>query len=231
MSPSSLSSTASGPAAAGPDAGPDGRPARAATAPDLWLIRHGESTWNIAGLAQGHNDEAELTERGLRQAADAAAQFGYRPVRAIYASDLRRAQQTAAAFAAVLGLPVQADRRLRERSLGVVEGNPHAAIGPSVTGLADGLVIDPDTRPPAGESVRDLYLRAAAFYDDLAADVAGSMPATSGDVLVIAHGGTVRVLDAYIHGVPVDQMTWRPVDNATIVRIPEFGTQSRGGSR
>jgi broad specificity phosphatase PhoE len=50
-------------------------------------------------------------------------------------------------------------------------------------------------------------------------------------VLVIAHGGTVRVLDAYIHGVPVDQMTWRPVDNATIVRIPEFGTQSRGGSR
>ena len=74
--------------------------------PALWLVRHGESTWNTAGLAQGHNDEAELTERGLRQAAEAAAQFGYRPVRAIYASDLRRAQQTAAAFAAVLGLPV-----------------------------------------------------------------------------------------------------------------------------
>jgi broad specificity phosphatase PhoE len=233
MSPSSLSSTASAPApaAAGPGAGPDGRPARVATAPDLWLIRHGESTWNIAGLAQGHNDEAELTERGLRQAADAAAQFGYRPVRAIYASDLRRAQQTAAAFAAVLGLPVQADRRLRERCLGVAEGSPHAAIGSSVTGLADGLVIDPDTRPPAGESVRDLYLRAAAFYDDLTAEVADSVSATSGDVLVIAHGGTVRVLDAYIHGVPVDQLTWRPVDNATIVRIPEFSTQSRGGSR
>jgi broad specificity phosphatase PhoE len=217
------------PAAAG--TGPDARPGLVVTAPDLWLIRHGESTWNLAGLAQGHNDEAELTERGLRQAADAAAQFGYRPVRAIYTSDLRRAQQTANAFAAVLGLPVQADRRLRERSLGVVEGNPHSAIGPSVTGLADGLVIDPDTRPPAGESVRDLYLRAAEFYDDLAADVAEPASATSGDVLVIAHGGTVRVLDAYIHGVPVDQMTWRPVDNATIVRIPEFVTQSRGGSR
>jgi len=51
------------------------------------------------------------------------------------------------------------------------------------------------------------------------------------DVLVIAHGGTVRVLDAYARGVPVDQMTWRPVDNATIVRIPEFGTLSRGGNR
>src|SRR5580700_11493429 len=95
--------------------------------PTLWLVRHGESTWNTAGLVQGHNDEAELTERGLRQAAEAAAQFGYRPIRAIYASDLRRARQTAAAFAAVLGLTVNVDARLRERSLGVLEGVPSAA--------------------------------------------------------------------------------------------------------
>jgi 2,3-bisphosphoglycerate-dependent phosphoglycerate mutase len=205
--------------------------------PALWLVRHGESTWNIAGLAQGHNDEAELTERGLRQAADAAAQFGYRPVRAIYASDLRRAQQTAAAFAEVLGLPVYTDPRLRERSLGVLEGTAHEAIGPSATGLADGLVIDPDVRPAAGESVRDLYARAAAFCDDLVAglrDGHGPLPGATragGDVLVIAHGGTVRVLHAYTRGVPADQMTWRPVDNATIVRISEFGTAIRGGTR
>jgi broad specificity phosphatase PhoE len=224
MSPSSLSTPAT-------------LPSREVAAPaqyfpaTLWLVRHGESTWNTAGLAQGHNDEAELTERGLRQAAGAAAQFGYRPVRAIYASDLRRAQQTAAAFAAVLGLPVRPDPRLRERSLGVHEGSSHSVIGPAITGLADGLVIDPDTRPQDGESVRDLYLRVATFCDDLTASVAAEGPAISGDVLVIAHGGTVRVLDAYIHGVPVDQMTWRPVENATIVRIPEFGTQSRGGSR
>jgi len=207
--------------------------------PALWLVRHGESTWNIAGLAQGHNDEAELTGRGLRQAADAAAQFGYRPVRAIYSSDLRRAQQTAAAFAAVLGLPVHIDARLRERSLGGLEGTAHRTISPSSTGLAEGLVIDPDARPPAGESVRDLYLRAAAFCDDLIAtlcDGENSLRVNdagpgNGDVVVIAHGGTVRVLDAYLHGVPVDQMTWRPVDNATIVRISEFGTLLRGENR
>jgi broad specificity phosphatase PhoE len=209
-------------------------------APALWLVRHGESTWNIAGLAQGHNDEAELTQRGLRQAAEAAAQFGYRPVRAIYASDLRRAEQTAAAFAGVLGLPVYTDARLRERSLGILEGTALDTIGPSATGLADGLVIAPDARPPSGESVRDLYVRAAAFCDDLAArlrDGGGTLPApagagpASGDVLVIAHGGTLRVIDAYLHGVPVDQMTWRPVDNATIVRIPGFGTPYQGGNR
>ena len=77
----------------------------------MWLVRHGESTWNIAGLAQGHNDEAELTERGLDQAAEIAGQFHGRTVRAIYASDLRRARQTAAAFAAVLDLPVHDGRK------------------------------------------------------------------------------------------------------------------------
>jgi len=238
MSTRSLASTATSQAAAAPEAAPS----VTWTRPALWLVRHGESTWNIAGLAQGHNDEAELTERGLSQAAEAAGQFHGRAVRAIYASDLRRARQTAAAFAAVLGLPVRTDSRLRERSLGVLEGSPSITIDESVTGLAGGLVIDPDARPAAGESVRDLYLRAAEFCDDLAARLrdghdaspgpAGPGPAgAGGDVLVIAHGGTVRVLDAYLHGVAVDQMTWRPVGNAAVVRIPQFGSQPRGGNR
>ena len=189
-------------------------------APDLWLVRHGESTWNVAGLAQGHHDQAELTERGLRQASDAASRFRDRPIRAIYASDLRRAQQTAAAFAAVAGLPVFADARLRERSLGVLEGVPSATIDPSVTGLDGGRVADPDARPSGGESVREMYQRAAAFCDELAATVVDGEPA--GDVLVIAHGGTVRVLAAYLHGIPADQMSWGPVENATVVHIPDF---------
>jgi len=128
--------------------------------PDLHLVRHGESTWNTLGLAQGRGDLAQLTSRGLRQASAAAERFRGHPVRALYASDLRRALQTAAAFSAVLHLPVRADARLRERGLGVLEGSAAAAIDPSVTGLAGGRVIDPEARPAGGESVRDLYLGA-----------------------------------------------------------------------
>jgi 2,3-bisphosphoglycerate-dependent phosphoglycerate mutase len=211
--------------------------------PDLHLVRHGESTWNTLGLAQGHNDLAQLTGRGQRQAAEAAEQFRGHPVRALYASDLRRALQTAAAFAAVLELPVFADARLRERSLGVLEGTASAAIGPDVTGLADGRVTDPDTRPAGGESVRDLYQRAAAFYDEFTtAGPLDGAPAggdeadgDEGDVVVVAHGGTLRVLNAYASGVPVEEMAWEPLENARILRIPGFGTQpcmtSRGGKR
>jgi phosphosulfolactate synthase len=203
-------------------------PADPSAEPALWLVRHGESTWNVAGLAQGHNDLAELTDRGLTQASDAAWQFRDRPIRAIYASDLRRARQTADAFAAVLGLPVIADARLRERSLGAFEGLPSTMIGESVTGLAAGRVADPDVRPVGGESVRDLYRRAARFIDELAVTVDDD---AAGDVVVVAHGGTVRVLEAYLCGIPADQMGWGPVQNATVVRIPDFRAGLRGYPR
>jgi len=221
---------------------PQTSPAEPGSEPALWLVRHGESTWNVAGLAQGHNDLAELTDIGLKQAADAAWQFRDRPVRAIYASDLRRARQTAAAFAAVLGLTVYADTRLRERSLGVFEGLPSATIGPSVTGLDAGRVANPDARPDGGESVRDLYDRAAAFIDELAAATAADDEA-AGDVVVVAHGGTVRVIEAYLRGIAAGQMDWGPVKNATVVRLrlPSYGTttlkppatlhHSQGGTR
>jgi 2,3-bisphosphoglycerate-dependent phosphoglycerate mutase len=191
---------------------------------DLHLVRHGESTWNTLGLAQGHNDLAELTSRGLRQAAETAARFSGHPVRALYASDMRRALQTAAAFAGVLGLPVFADGRLRERSLGVLEGTAAMAIDPALTGLAGGRVTDADARPAGGESVRDLYQRAAGFAEELAAvHTEDDQP---GDVVVVAHGGTLRVLEAYLTGVPVEQMAWPPLENARVLRIPGYVMQS-----
>jgi len=202
---------------------------------DLHLVRHGESTWNTLGLAQGHNDRAELTSRGQRQAAEAAMRFGGHRVRALYASDLRRALQTAAAFAGVLGLPVFADGRLRERSLGVLEGTAAVAIDPALTGLAGGRVTDPDARPAGGESVRDLYQRAAGFAEELAAAHDEDGGGQAGDVVVVAHGGTLRVLEAYLTGVPVGQMAWPPLENARVLRIPGYVMQShlksRGGIR
>jgi|SRR5215469_5705990 len=203
----------------------------------LWLVRHGESTWNTLGLTQGHNDQAELTGRGRRQAAEVAERFAEVPVRAIYASDLRRAQQTAAPLAAAAGVPVVLDARLRERNLGVLEGTLAAGNGPSVTGLdlKAGLLTDPDTRPEGGESVRDLYRRAAAFCHDLRAGalpVAGPAGAKPGeDVIVVAHGGTVRVLRAYLSGVPVERMDWAPLANATVLEFPDFGATTREGER
>ena len=184
-----------------------------ATGPVLWLVRHGETSWNALGLAQGHHDEAMLTRRGVRQAWTVAGHLCDQPIRALYSSDLRRALQTAAPLASVLGLPVIADGRLRERSLGTLEGIALASISAADTGLREGRVADPDARPAGGESLRDLYRRVAAFAGDI------TRSPLSGDVAVIAHGGTLRVLRAYLDSVPVERMRWDPVGNGTILRL------------
>ena len=199
----------------------DGARAQAAAAfagRALWLVRHGESTWNRLGLAQGHNDEAELTERGQQHARDVAKTLRDHLIAEVYVSDLRRAVQTATPLAAVLGLPMCQDARLRERCLGVMEGAALTEAGPAVTGIQAGLVIDPDARPEGGESLRDFYQRAAASADDMAARAAlAAIP--PGDIVVVAHGGTLRMLYAYLNGLPVEQMSWMPVPNGSILRV------------
>ena len=64
----------------------------------LWLVRHGESTWNTLGLAQGHCDQARLTRLGQRQAWAVAARLRDRPVGALFASE--DAREGLAAFLA-----------------------------------------------------------------------------------------------------------------------------------
>jgi 2,3-bisphosphoglycerate-dependent phosphoglycerate mutase len=186
----------------------------------LWLVRHGETNWNAGGIAQGHCDLARLTPRGVRQAWRVVGQLCDHPICALYASDLHRAMETAAPLAAVLGLAVSRDPRLRERCLGSLEGTDAAAIGPAVSGLRARRVTDPDAAPPGGESLRNLYDRVAAFADDLTAarlpGLAGAVP--GGDVAVVAHGGTLRVLTAYLNGIPAEQMRWEPLANGTILR-------------
>jgi 2,3-bisphosphoglycerate-dependent phosphoglycerate mutase len=199
-----------------PPQGPGGRGRfpSAATAPVLWLVRHGESTWNVLGLAQGQSDQPRLTPLGARQARYAANQLRGRPIGAVYASDLQRAVATVAPLAAALGLAITRDPRLRERSLGILEGTASVAVPPALSGVAGPRVIDPDAWPPDGESLRDLYRRVAAFADDLLS------PGQPEEVAVVAHGGTIRVLGAYLRGVPVERMSWEPVANGSIVRLP-----------
>jgi len=210
-----------------PDAGPDATDAHRV----VWLVRHGESTWNAAGLAQGHCDKARLTRRGVRQAWGVVGRLGDRPIGALFASDLHRAMATAAPLASVLGLDIARDARLRERCLGELEGSATTAVTPAVSGISENRVVDPDARPAGGESLRDFYLRVAGFVADLAErrlpglsrDPSPSPSPSPGsgeadEIAIVAHGGTLRMLSACLRGVPVERMAWEPLDNASILR-------------
>src|SRR5262249_59998055 len=95
------------------------------------LARHGETDWNRARRWQGHADRP-LTERGRAQAVALAERLADIALDAIYASDLRRARETADFVAARQGLAVLELREVREGEVGSWEGPARGGAGGAV---------------------------------------------------------------------------------------------------
>lgn len=91
----------------------------------LVLWRHGQTEWNAAKRIQGQTD-TPLSRVGIEQARESAPRIAALRPTVLVASDLNRAATTAAALAAVTGLTVTHDPRLRERGFGDWEGHTHA---------------------------------------------------------------------------------------------------------
>lgn len=182
----------------------------------LWLVRHAESTWNALGLVQGQADDATLTRQGRFQAEELAARFRGRSVDAVYASDLRRARETATPLASAVGLPVRTRMELRERCFGICEGQPQSTLGPDITGINGLEVVDEHAHPEYGESLNDVYKRAVMFIEWL------TLQDHADDVVAVAHGGTVRAIRAYCAGHSVRDMGWGEVPNGSVwpVKLP-----------
>ena len=177
----------------------------------LLLVRHGETDWNREGRWQGHSD-THLNELGREQAARVAAELD--GVDVIYSSDLARAKETADVVASRLGLDVLVDERLRERSFGAWEGKT----GPEI----EAKFRDAHARWLAGEGpgaddaepFADFGARVEAFLRDVLA----RHPTET--VLVVAHGGSIRVIHALASGLDYvrDHRSIPGVANCTVAK-------------
>jgi len=159
----------------------------------LLLIRHGQSVGNAADRIQGLNDEP-LTELGREQAQALAyrvrAQYA---LSAVYSSPLLRARETAEIIAAVLGLEVRVEDRLKEYHPGVVTGMRFEEVQAQYPEVAKRWAEDSWRVPIPGEEGVELFQRRVmAAMDEI-------VTAHRGDktVAVVAHGGT---LSAYLAG-------------------------------
>lgn len=161
-----------------PAAGPDSRIR-------LLLWRHGQTTWNAAGRFQGQLD-SELSELGRSQAVAAAERLaGYHPD-LIVASDLRRAADTAGALAAVTGLPVGYDARLREISFGEWQGLTRDEIAERWPEEYRRWRARQPVRGYGIENVEDLDKRVVAALQEVAARAPGAT------IVVAGHGAAIR---------------------------------------
>lgn len=85
------------------------------------LIRHGSTSWNKEGRAQGNSD-IPLDQDGINQAELLATRLRSEDWNHIYSSTLARAKQTALIVGSAIGVDIHFDDRLRERSGGLIEG-------------------------------------------------------------------------------------------------------------
>jgi broad specificity phosphatase PhoE len=181
--------------------------------PELWLVRHGQTDWNLEGRYQGQAD-VPLNSAGRAQAQALAVELAGKQFEAIYSSDLARARETAAILAAPHGLPVRVDPRLREICQGDWEGMPATEICERY-----GMQIDPsqptspDFRAPGGESVREVADRASEAIQD----IRDSYP--SGAVLIVSHAITTAVVACKARGISLSLARSIIPKNAEAVRV------------
>jgi alpha-ribazole phosphatase len=169
----------------------------------LFLVRHGQTAANAAGLLLGRADPP-LTDLGRRQAM-AIAKALPTPFRLI-SSPLRRARDTAAAF----GQPVEVDERWIEMDYGTADGQPVDSVTPEVWSR---WRADPTFTHPGGESLAKVGERVRNACADLAD------AAVDGDVVVVSHVSPIKAAIAWVLGVP-DAVAWRMyVADAAVARV------------
>jgi 2,3-bisphosphoglycerate-dependent phosphoglycerate mutase len=176
-------------------------------------VRHGETAWNVQTRIQGQID-IDLNARGQQQALRLARALAHERFDAVYASDLRRAADTARPFAEQAGLPLHTDVSLRERGFGEFEGLTWAEVEQHHPEASRRWrERDAGFGPPGGETLAAFYARAVDALAAIAARHRGQ------HIAIVTHGGVLDVLYRAASRIALDApRTWQ-LGNAAINRV------------
>jgi len=158
----------------------------------LYIVRHGQTEWNVASRMQGRLD-SPLTEAGRAQAdvhGRTLARLG--GVDSLITSPLGRTRATADLLLAHLDVTVHQEPALMERDCGDWAGLTLAEIEAAYPDDWRSRLDDPfHHRPPRGENLSDMEARVAGFLSRLLADL-GHGPERA--VALVTHGVMSRVI-------------------------------------
>ena len=166
------------------------------------LVRHGETAWNAQGRAQGWAP-THLNERGRRQAMKLAEYLDEAyDIDHVRASDLLRTKETTQIVRETVNVPVRYDDAWREQDIGVLQGFqkttlteqfPEYAIAEAGQSASKRTPESAESFEAAVDRVTDAW---EALVDDLGADET---------VLVVAHGGSIRMVLGEVLGISVSE--------------------------
>lgn len=190
----------------------------------IYLVRHGESEWNVNNLMQGKTSGVPLTKTGVEQARNAARRFKKIKFSAIFSSDLMRARQTAQIIAFQKKLAVTTSRAIRERSFGEYEGKTLKQYQTELQSMLDKFRLLPDKEkfkyefPNKIEGIGTTVYRAITFLREISVAYLGKK------VLVVAHGGILRLLLIHFGYGTYEELPPFSIDNTGYVVLESNGT-------
>ena len=176
----------------------------------LVLVRHGESEWNKLNLFTGWKDP-DLTEKGVEEANAAGRRLKAEGLTfdVAFTSDLKRAQRTLSIILEELGrkdMPVHQDQALNERDYGDLSGlNKDDARKRWGAEQVHVWRRSYDVPPPGGESLKDTAARVLPYYEREIAPLL----AAGRNVLVVAHGNSLRALIMVLEGLSGEEIIAR----------------------
>lgn len=183
----------------------------------LFFLRHGQTVFSRANAFCGALDP-ELTPEGIAMAEGVALAYQDKPWSAIYSSPMKRAIATADPLARALGIePILRDG-LREIQYGVWEGRSPEQVSTDHHDDYLRWLSDPAWNPPTGgETAVVIATRALAVIEEI------KQRHSDGNVLVVSHKATIRIVLCGLLGIDVGRFRFRlgmPVGSISIV---EFG--------
>lgn len=182
----------------------------------IYLIRHGETDWNLERRYQGQKD-IPLNATGMRQAQIAAQTLNGNSFSALYSSDLLRAVQTAQEISKKVNLPIITNPALREINQGVWEGQYIKDVLDSMGEKVRAVYENPYThRKPGGESIGEVADQMYAFLDQLAEIY------NQETIIVVSHGLAIATVLCKVRNLPLE-MAIKNIPENTGVEVISWG--------
>ncbi|EGK85326.1 histidine phosphatase family protein [Microcoleus vaginatus PCC 9802] len=183
----------------------------------IYFVRHGETTYSQTGGFCGAIDP-ELTPAGSQMAEQFAATYAKVPWEAVYVSPMKRTIATAKPLCDAVGIEMQLHDGLREINYGDWEGKTVEEVKKDYEEDYINWLTEPAWNAPTngGETSVEIASRSSLVIAEIQEKY------KSGNVLVVSHKATIRILLCSLLGIDLGRYRYRIGALAASVSIVKF---------
>ncbi|OLS02517.1 histidine phosphatase family protein [Tissierella creatinophila] len=181
----------------------------------LYIIRHGQTQWNIQKRLQGWNN-SNLTQKGISDAMNLAERLKDIDFTHIYSSTQKRAIETAEILRKDRNIDIIKLEGLKEIGFGKWEGMEMDEVLEKYKDEFDIYLNKPHLYKPTlnGESYEEIFKRVRLSLDEI-------LKSGGEDILIVSHGVTIKILTSIIKNIPLEKLYTIDINKGTSLNICE----------